>query len=79
MKVQNKIVLAVATLMTALFINVAMAQTQGVGADGIAASPKVRQQIQDRNRIQPATPAPAKSAACCQAPVIQSCKSCCAK
>jgi hypothetical protein len=79
MKVQNRILLASATLMTALFINVAIAQSQGVGADGIAASPKVRQQIEERNRSQSATPAPAKTAGCCQAPVAQGCKSCCAK
>jgi hypothetical protein len=47
MKMQNRIVLLAATAITGLFIAQAQAQSRAVGADGIAASPKVRQMLNE--------------------------------
>ena len=81
MKLQNKILLAAAAIMTAACINVASAQYRAVGADGVAASPKVRLQIDDRNRSQAPVAPTAQSHSCCPSVnVSQGCKTgCCAK
>ncbi len=81
MKIQNGLLLAAVTATAAFFINTASAQYQAVGSDGIAASPKVRQQINDQNRMKAAAATTPKSQSCCETVSLpQSCKSgCCAK
>ena len=81
MKLQNGLLLVAATAMAAFFINTASAQYQAVGSDGIAASPKVRQQINDQNQMKPTATTSPKSQSCCETVSLpQSCKSgCCAK
>jgi hypothetical protein len=48
MKAQNRIVLLTATAIMAMFVTQAGAQYRAVGDDGIAASPKVRQALDER-------------------------------
>lgn len=50
MKIQNRLVLVTATAITAMFVIQAKAQYRPVGDDGIAASPKVRQMLDERAR-----------------------------
>jgi hypothetical protein len=50
MKIQNKFVTVTVTAVAALFITQARAQYRAVGDDGIAASPKLRQQLNERAR-----------------------------
>jgi len=65
MKTQNKFVLVTLTAITTLFITQAGAQYRTVGDDGIAASPKVRQMLDERKLS--SAQAPAATAACCRA------------
>ena len=48
MKDQNKLVVLIVTAVAAMFITQARAQYRAVGDDGIAASPKLRQQLAER-------------------------------
>ena len=60
---QNRIVLLTATAITAMFVTQAGAQYRALGDDGIAASPKVRQVLDERAR---STSKPkATTMACC--------------
>jgi hypothetical protein len=66
-----------------MFITQAGAQYRSTGDDGIAASPKARQMLEEHKRLSTKTPAAAE-VACCQAPVgkgtatsPKSCGQCC--
>jgi hypothetical protein len=62
MKIQSRFVLSTVTAMTALFITQANAQYRAVGNDGIAASPNVRQMLDERQRSAAAALAPKPTA-----------------
>jgi hypothetical protein len=62
MKIQNKLVLVTATVITALFVTQASAQYRAVADDGIAASPKVRQMLDERQRSKAAALVPQPAA-----------------
>jgi hypothetical protein len=81
MKLQNKILLTVAAVIAAFTVGTASAQYRAVGNDGIAASPKVRQQIDDQNRATAKVAQTPSSHSCCQAVSLsQGCKTgCCTK
>ena len=53
MRIENRIFLLTATAITAMFVTQAEAQYQPVGNDGIAASPKLREQLNQRSRQHP--------------------------
>ena len=50
MKKQNTLAIVTLTAIALLFISQARAQYRAVGEDGIAASPKLRQQLDERAR-----------------------------
>jgi len=56
MKSQYRLVIATATAVAAIFTTSASAQYRAVGDDGIAASPKVRQALNERKRNAAVTP-----------------------
>jgi hypothetical protein len=62
MKTMNKILFVAALGITVGLANHASAQYQAVGDDGIAASPRVRQQLNERKAARPATATIAKPA-----------------
>jgi hypothetical protein len=65
MKLQYRISLLAATALTALFVTQARAEYRAVGNDGIAASPKVRQMLNEQERSNP-QPKHLTVASCCQ-------------
>jgi hypothetical protein len=65
MRIENRIFLLTATAIAAMFVTQAGAQYRAVGNDGIAASPKLRQVLNQRARPT-AKPQAATLACCCQ-------------
>jgi len=66
MKTQNKLVLLTLTAIAAMVVTQTGAQYRSVGNDGIAASPKVRQMLDERARST-FKPRPAVTLSCFQA------------
>ena len=50
MRIQHRVISVIATTVATMFIAQARAQNPAVGGDGIAASPKVRQALDERER-----------------------------
>lgn len=67
MKILNRILFAAATAASLTLASSAFAQYQPVGNDGIAASPKLRQMLNDTSvRVAPAHASAAVAGVCCE-------------